>query len=517
MKKKKKGVKIALIVMLCLIGIGIGALGYYLYEQANSGLFFENTRINGYDMTGKTAKEAMLILERDYSAPKLELKEGSETALTLTLEQMGYTVDEMELLDELKSCMREQNVRLLFSLMGGNEFEVDIPFEFDEDTFNEAVSASNFSIPRTASADASLEFNGTEYYIEPEVYGNEMDDADLRVMVKDYADKLVEEKRPQKDGTLEIPESFYFLPAVTQDDSEMNTMMGIYNSYCKAKITLTFGEQKEIVDWKMVQTWLNIEGGEATLNEEAVYNYVYELASRYDTLYYARDFTAHDGRTIHYESSDYGYQIDRVNEEAVYNYVYELASRYDTLYYARDFTAHDGRTIHYESSDYGYQIDRDAEAQQLIQDIYANTAVEREPVYAVKGYKRNGRDDIDGTYVEANLTQQHLWFYIDGELVIETDFVSGLPRDGRETATGVFMIPYKKSPETLTGDTWEEEVTYWMPFHDGQGLHDAPWRNEFGGNIYQSGGSHGCINLPPAAAAVIYENMQERMPIFLYK
>lgn len=469
-EKKKKGVKIALIVMLCLIGIGIGALGYYLYEQANSGLFFENTRINGYDMTGKTAKEAMLILERDYSAPKLELKEGSETALTLTLEQMGYTVDEMELLDELKSCMREQNVRLLFSLMGGNEFEVDIPFEFDEDTFNEAVSASNFSIPRTASADASLEFNGTEYYIEPEVYGNEMDDADLRVMVKDYADKLVEEKRPQKDGTLEIPESFYFLPAVTQDDSEMNTMMGIYNSYCKAKITLTFGEQKEIVDWKMVQTWLNIEGGEATLNEEAVYNYVYELASRYDTLYYARDFTAHDGRTIHYESSDYGYQIDR-----------------------------------------------DAEAQQLIQDIYANTAVEREPVYAVKGYKRNGRDDIDGTYVEANLTQQHLWFYIDGELVVETDFVSGLPRDGRETATGVFMIPYKKSPETLTGDTWEEEVTYWMPFHDGQGLHDAPWRNEFGGNIYQSGGSHGCINLPPAAAAVIYENMQERMPIFLYK
>ncbi|MEE0693830.1 MAG: L,D-transpeptidase family protein [Lachnospiraceae bacterium] len=470
MKKKKKGVKIALIVMLCLIGIGIGALGYYLYEQANSGLFFENTRINGYDMTGKTAKEAMLILERDYSAPKLELKEGSETALTLTLEQMGYTVDEMELLDELKSCMREQNVRLLFSLMGGNEFEVDIPFEFDEDTFNEAVSASNFSIPRTASADASLEFNGTEYYIEPEVYGNEMDDADLRVMVKDYADKLVEEKRPQKDGTLEIPESFYFLPAVTQDDSEMNTMMGIYNSYCKAKITLTFGEQKEIVDWKMVQTWLNIEGGEATLNEEAVYNYVYELASRYDTLYYARDFTAHEGRTIHYESSDYGYQIDR-----------------------------------------------DAEAQQLIQDIYANTAVEREPVYAVKGYKRNGRDDIDGTYVEANLTQQHLWFYIDGELVVETDFVSGLPRDGRETATGVFMIPYKKSPETLTGDTWEEEVTYWMPFHDGQGLHDAPWRNEFGGNIYQSSGSHGCINLPPAAAAVIYENMQERMPIFLYK
>ncbi|MFR8547374.1 MAG: L,D-transpeptidase family protein [Lachnospiraceae bacterium] len=470
MKKKKKGVKIALIVMLCLIGIGLGVLGYYLYEQANSGLFFENTKINGYDVTGKTAKEVMLILERDYSAPELTINEGGQEALTLTLEDMGYTVDEMKLLSELKSCMREQNVRLLFSLMGGNEFEVEIPFEFDEDTFNEAVSASRFLTPRKASVDASLEYNGTEYYIEPEVYGNEMDDADLRVMVKDYADKVVAADRPQKNGTLEVPESFYFLPAVTQDDGEMNTMMGIYNSYCKAKISLTFGEKKEVVDWSVVQNWLNIEGGEATLNEEAVYDYVYELAARYDTLYHARDFTTHDGRTIHYESSDYGYQIDC-----------------------------------------------DAEAQQLIQDIYANTAVEREPVYAVKGYKRNGQDDVVGTYVEADLTKQHLWFYIDGKVVVESDFVSGLPKDGRETATGVFMIPYKTSPEVLEGDTWREEVTYWMPFHDGQGLHDAPWRNEFGGNIYQTGGSHGCINLPPQAAATIYENMQERMPIFLYK
>ncbi len=470
MKKKKKGVKIALIVMLCLIGIGLGVLGYYLYEQANSGLFFENTKINGYDVTGKTAKEVMLILERDYSAPELTINEGGQEALTLTLQDMGYTVDEMKLLSELKSCMREQNVRLLFSLMGGNEFEVEIPFEFDEDTFNEAVSASRFLTPRKASVDASLEYNGTEYYIEPEVYGNEMDDADLRVMVKDYADKVVAADRPQKNGTLEVPESFYFLPAVTQDDGEMNTMMGIYNSYCKAKISLTFGEKKEVVDWSVVQNWLNIEGGEATLNEEAVYDYVYELAARYDTLYHARDFTTHDGRTIHYESSDYGYQIDC-----------------------------------------------DAEAQQLIQDIYANTAVEREPVYAVKGYKRNGQDDVVGTYVEADLTKQHLWFYIDGKVVVESDFVSGLPKDGRETATGVFMIPYKTSPEVLEGDTWREEVTYWMPFHDGQGLHDAPWRNEFGGNIYQTGGSHGCINLPPQAAATIYENMQERMPIFLYK
>ena len=119
--------------------------------------------------------------------------------------------------------------------------------------------------------------------------------------------------------------------------------------------------------------------------------------------------------------------------------------------------------------------------------------------------------------MEVNLTTQHLWFYLDGNLVVESDIVSGLPKDDRETATGVFCIPYKKSPETLKGDTWEEKVTYWMPFYNGQGLHDAPWRSSFGGGIYQTNGSHGCVNLPYGVAQQIYENMPERFPIFLYK
>ena len=456
-------------VIVCLLVAGLGALGYYLYNQANSGLFFEETKLNGYDVAGQTCKQVLETMERDFSAPKLELSEGGESALTLTLAEMGYTIDRMELLERIQGCMRRQNLRLLFSLLGGNEFEIEIPFEFDEKVFNTAVSASRFAKPRTASVDASLEYDGVEYYIQPEVYGNEMDDADLRVLVRDFADKLTSQTRPQADASLAVPDSFYFLPAVTQDDRALNDQMQAYNTFCKARVTLTFGDTKEVVDWNTVKGWLDIDGAQATLREEDVYNYVYALADRYDTLYYERDFVAHDGHTVSYESSDYGYQIDR-----------------------------------------------DAEAAQMIADIQSNTAVEREPVYAVKGYRRNGRDDICGNYVEVNLSQQHLWFYMDGELIIETDVVSGLPRDDRGTVTGVFTIPYKKSPETLKGDTWEEEVTYWMPFHDGQGLHDAPWRNAFGGSIYQTNGSHGWVNLPYDAAQVIYEHMQERFPIFLY-
>ena len=130
-------------------------------------------------------------------------------------------------------------------------------------------------------------------------------------------------------------------------------------------------------------------------------------------------------------------------------------------------------------------------------------------------------DDLAGTYVEVNLTTQHIWFYKDGELIVESDIVSGDVSDKAETQTGVFPLAYKESPSVLTGgnaeDGWETDVTYWMPFFDGQGLHDATWRSSFGGSIYQNNGSHGCVNLPFDTAKKIYENIDAGVAIILYK
>lgn len=469
-KKKRKGLRIAIVIIVCVIIAGLGGTGYYLYEQANSGQFFASTKINDYDVSGMTCKEVLLMLVKEYSVPKVEIREKETEALTLTLEQMGYTIDQMELLNSIQDCMREQNLGLLFSLLDGNSFEITVPFEYDETVFQAAVTSSAFAEARVASTDAVMKFDGTEYYIEPETYGNEFDDADLQVMVKDSADRLAAAERPMQDVVVDVPESFYYLPAVTQDDTEMNRTMKIYNSFCKANISLLFGEEKIVLDWSVIQPWIDMSAETPTLNEDAVYDLVYEMAAKYDTLYYPREFTTSDGDVITFESSDYGYQLDK-----------------------------------------------EGEAQQLIADIYSNTTVEREPLYNVKGYKRNGRDDLCGNYVEVNLTKQHIWLYKDGELITESDIVSGLPKDERETATGVFQIPYKKSPEVLKGDTWEADVTFWMPFHDGQGLHDATWRTAFGGKIYQTDGSHGCVNLPYETAETIYNTIGERYAIILYK
>jgi lipoprotein-anchoring transpeptidase ErfK/SrfK len=67
------------------------------------------------------------------------------------------------------------------------------------------------------------------------------------------------------------------------------------------------------------------------------------------------------------------------------------------------------------------------------------------------------------------------------------------------------------------GDEYSVDVEYWMAFFEGQGLHDAPWKSRFGGNIYKTDGSRGCVNLPTDIAKKVYEKSKEGMAIVIYK
>ena len=88
----------------------------------------------------------------------------------------------------------------------------------------------------------------------------------------------------------------------------------------------------------------------------------------------------------------------------------------------------------------------------------------------------------------------------------------------------MFMIlKYKEKDTTLRGPKkedgsyeWESPVTYWMPFNGNVGMHDATWRRAFGGTIYLTSGSHGCINLPLHMAASIYEYVSTGFPVVCY-
>ena len=117
--------------------------------------------------------------------------------------------------------------------------------------------------------------------------------------------------------------------------------------------------------------------------------------------------------------------------------------------------------------------------------------------------------------VEVSIPEQMMYCYIGSNLMLASPCVTGRP-GGRATTPGHWHINSKERSRYLTGPGYKSWVNYWMPFHGGQGLHDAPWRGAFGGNIYTYGGSHGCVNLPLDIAAQLYNLVYVGMPVIVH-
>lgn len=462
-----------------LIAAGVAAVfaaADIVYIKVMDGHFYHHAELNGFDVSGKTAAQAAELLEGPYNSYDLKLTEQGKEVLHSSFSDLGYQVDTAKMQEEIQKLIDSQGYFAYADLIAGTSRNMKVPFTVDEDAFDEAVSGERLTEPRVVTTDAMLVEQDGSYVIQPEVYGTDFEDTDLQKLVKETIDKDLSSGIEGTTVSLDIPKSIYRQPKIKQDDPELEKELGIYKQYCNAKITYDFGDKHEIVDWNTIRDWILMDEPDAPVSEEAVYNYVYDLAEKYDTYSLPRTFESTNRGTM---------------------------------------------TIEYNS--YGYQIDIDGEAYQLVQDVYANQPTEREPVYAHMGYSRNGMDDLNGTYVEVDLSNQWLWFYKNGNLVVESPIISGLPTPERETHEGVFTIPYKASPYNLkgggggAGETWDVEVQYWMPFDDGQGLHDASWQSGFGGTTYQYAGSHGCINLPIDVAAAIYYEMEENVCILIYK
>lgn len=122
-----------------------------------------------------------------------------------------------------------------------------------------------------------------------------------------------------------------------------------------------------------------------------------------------------------------------------------------------------------------------------------------------------------GKYIEVNLSKQHLWVWDNHAVIYDSPLTSGATGANLATVVGTFHIYYKTTNTHLVGPGYDVPVQYWMPFYLGYGLHDASWRNgNFGGSDYYYGGSHGCVNLPLATAAFIYNWSQVGTPVYVH-
>ncbi len=243
------------------------------------------------------------------------------------------------------------------------------------------------------------------------------------------------------------------------------------NQYVSANITYTKGDETFVVNGDVISQWITLDDTDYSVN---------------------------------------------LSSGAISNYVDNLAGSCNTVGTQRNFVTSYGNSITVGGGDYGWKVNRSSEIETLTNNIKNGETVEREPIYSQTAQVQGANNDFLNTYVEVNLSAQHLWYYKDGALIVSTDFVSGNVSKGYNTHTGVYKLKYKERNATLKGEGYSTPVSYWMPFNNGEGLHDANWRSSFGGSIYLTNGSHGCVNLPPSAAATIYENIQSGTPVIVF-
>ena len=471
----KKTLKIILGICIAAAILAVAGLFGYTY-MADHNTLGRKISVWGVEVSRLDAKQAEEKIAAEFENRPVSFQENDKEVYSTTLKDLGYSLNEEDLLNKLTDLQkqREEN-RKIFPKEENVNLECQI--EEDEEQEKQALDLSNFGTEeRKSSTDASIQYNEEkkEFILVKQVQGTEIDPDKLETTVDTNLNAAFDTALLGDTITIPLNKHVYISPAVTATEDMENKVTSLNSQlkkYRSTTVTYTFGSETVVLNADTISSWLKAEGETLTLDEDAIKTYISDLANKYNTIYVPRTFHTSAGTDV---------------------------------------------TI--EGNEYGYRIDQDGEYAQLVEDLKSGTAVTRDPVYSKTGYQRNGTDDLAGSYIEVSLDAQHLWLYKDGNLVTETDIVSGKPVKGRETYRGAWPIAYKASPFNLTSAEYgyDVKVNYWMPFVYGQGLHDASWQSSFGGNRSKTNGSHGCINLPKDQAALIYETIDAGYPIVIY-
>ena len=449
------------LVLTCIMtAIAVIYVGFAIYFESH---FCFGTSIDGIAVGGSSVEKVEDAFRTEMKNYQLTVTAREDKNGTIA----GSDIDmEPVFQGEIETLLNEQNgFSWLIRMFQKQEFELEKVVSYDEQKLNEAVSNLPCMKDQRTPVDATYADYTKEngYALVPADYGTEVDAAKVKKVVSDAILVL--------DETVDLEQSdCYRKPAVGDDDKDLLDLIDTLNQYVGVTITYDFGDDKEVLDGTTISTWLS-------------------------------------------EGTDEKVSID---EEEVLAFVKTLAKKYNTAYSPKELKTSYGTTVTVTGGFYGWRIDNSGEVEQILADLKAGKDVEREPVYLTTA-NSHGEHDYGDSYVEINLTNQHLFLYKDGKLVVESDFVSGNLAKGHDTPTGAFGLTYKTMNAVLRGPDYETPVTYWMPFNGDVGMHDATWRNKFGGSIYKTGGSHGCINLPASAAKKIYETIDKGYAVLVYR
>ena len=453
------------LAVICLIYVAISV--YFMSH------FFVNTKINGKNFSGKTASDVEKYLQTNIKDYKLTILENEGRQDVISGSEIGL---EYRAGTETEKLLKDQNgfawPKAFFT---ENSRKVSVNVSYNEESLNQRISQlSCLQTEQTPAENAKPEFDGNQYVIKPEVYGNAVDKERLTEQVKVH----ITEFQPQLDM---VETKCYAKPKSVEDSKEVQEACDAMNKYVNASITYPMNEPV-VVDKALISQWLQVDGEmKVSLNTEAMKQW----------------FTA-------------------------------FGDKYDTQGTTRTFTTPAGKSATVTGGTYGWSIDEDTELVNLQNSILNGEVVTREPAYYAGGTAAaHSGQDWGNTYAEVDMSAQHMWYVQNGQVVLETDVVTGEPIPSKITPEGVYSLMWKQPNSVLVGDinpdtgepAYRTKVKYWMQVtSSGVGFHDAIWQTAFGGTLYQipGTGSHGCINMPLDQAGALFNMIEPGTPVIFH-
>ncbi|MCC8192696.1 MAG: L,D-transpeptidase/peptidoglycan binding protein [Ruminococcus sp.] len=488
-KKKKKKKRTAVLFVLGLLIILLGG-AYIIGLMMTNDKFLPNTYINGVNVSGMTAEQAVETIEElGNQLDKIVFLKNDGSSVTIPYERFGYEFNTEEVVDEAISGTNEYLYFLHF--FKTTEITDEMVGSYDESELEEEINNASFGTKEPTNAKIVQGDDG-KFTISAEKEGTVVETDKVLAAAIEAIDAGVEEVDLEAEGCYKQPE-------ITSEDLE--DKLEELNKIFDVVIELDFDYTTEKISYDTIEDAFTFEDdGTYAIDQEIVWEWVETLRDKYDTLHKTRKFTA----TLQGEIT-----IDSQED-----------------YYGK------------KDAIFGYMMDSDETAAAIVEAFMAGESTTIEPVYYHNGgyyYDTMGQvehdesDEADvitdisriDSYIEVDLTNQELWYYEDGELVFECGVVSGLPTAERMTYPGIYQLWYKETDKTMTGETTEGEYESTCSFWNyisvrSIGIHDAVWQSSFGGDRYTWAGSHGCVGVSYDSAKFIYESVPLGTVVIMY-
>lgn len=464
MKRAKKSFR----VLILLLPVNVLLLLYLSLTYYYSRTFSLNTWINGIYCTGRSVEEVNILLLEDSVLPEIIITDMDGNVESISLDNMDCRMDYTV---RIRQYIGGQNpFSWVIRLFSAENATISPMILYDEEALTEKIEKLSV-IQRGKKAGApKVEIVKSEagYVLEENLY--EVPD------VKEITRYLLQEIG---EGHVQITlsEEYYEDRPLTDAMKETLALWEKVDDLQDCGIIYDMGDAQVAVDRAVVADWIALdEKGDFILDQ--------------------------DGNPV-------------LQEDCFQSFIDSLAEEFDTYNVPREFLSTRGDVIEIAKGTYGNRLDREAETTYLEEAFYEKRKEVRIPVYDKEALYR-GKDDIGDTYIEVDMTQQMMYYYADGELELETPVVTGNLKAGHGTPSRVCSVYLKQTDRVLRGPDYASPVKFWMPVYGNIGIHDASWRSNFGGEIYKTNGSHGCINTPYDAMKTLYEEVETGTPVIMF-